>query len=46
MRSSIFSLIHFCLQVNLSHNRLSGGVPAQLAILAAVRPVMVTMKDG
>ncbi|WIA31462.1 hypothetical protein OEZ86_002357 [Tetradesmus obliquus] len=34
------------LQVNLSHNRLSGGVPAGLASLAAVRPVMVTMKDG
>jgi hypothetical protein len=34
------------LQVNLSHNRLSGGVPGHMAILAAVRPVMVTMKDG
>jgi hypothetical protein len=34
------------LQVNLSHNRLSGEVPGQMASLAAVRPVMVTMKDG
>ncbi|KAF6261650.1 hypothetical protein COO60DRAFT_743957 [Scenedesmus sp. NREL 46B-D3] len=34
------------LQVDLSHNRLTGQVPEQMAILAAVRPVMVTMKDG
>eukprot|EP00882_Tetradesmus_deserticola_P031867 GHRQ01036045.1.p1 GENE.GHRQ01036045.1~~GHRQ01036045.1.p1 ORF type:complete len:342 (+),score=139.26 GHRQ01036045.1:362-1387(+) len=34
------------LQVNLSHNKLTGEVPGRMAILAAVRPVMVTMKDG
>ncbi|KAF8065663.1 RCH2 [Scenedesmus sp. PABB004] len=34
------------LQLNLSHNKLSGAVPAALAALAAVRPVMVTMRDG
>jgi hypothetical protein len=34
------------LQVNFSHNRLTGGIPAQLQHLAAVRPALVTMKDG
>jgi hypothetical protein len=34
------------LQVNLSFNRLRGEIPAQLQHLAAVRPVLVTMKDG
>lgn len=34
------------LQINLSYNRFSGQVPDQLQILAAVRPVVVTMKDG
>jgi hypothetical protein len=33
-------------QVNLAHNKLSGGVPSTLQQLAAVRPVRVTMKDG
>jgi hypothetical protein len=32
--------------VNFSHNRLTGGIPAQLQHLAAVRPALVTMKDG
>eukprot|EP00775_Hariotina_reticulata_P007262 gene7262-7475_t len=34
------------LQINLSHNELEGPIPPQMQVLAAVRPVMVTMKDG
>lgn len=34
------------LQINLSYNRLTGGIPMQLQVLAAIRPVLVTMKDG
>jgi hypothetical protein len=34
------------LQINLSHNELEGPIPPQLQVLAAVRPIMVTMKDG
>lgn len=34
------------LQINLSHNKLVGGVPEQMQLLAALRPVMVTMSDG
>lgn len=34
------------LQVNLSFNRLAGAVPEQMHLLAALRPVAVTMNDG
>lgn len=34
------------LQINLSHNRLVGGVPEQMQMLAALRPVLVMMRNG